>query len=215
MKKLKTLLFASSLLVGFSSVTMAQSTDNATISANANVVQDMVVGNEFEDLEFNNILVNSAKFIDATDGSVDASATGTGAAADGITDGETRGYFSIEIISGTNVDVTLDVPSNLEDGSSNTLQIGFGETGIGDETDNLNGLLTETEPTGTASVTAITGGAGSNFTLTTGEWDLDSAFEMPSGGKVYLALGGEVSASSTQTLGSYTGDITLTATVAD
>jgi len=217
MKKLTTLLFAVTLLVGFSSVTMAQSSDNATISANANVVQDMVVGNESENLEFNNILVNSAKFIDATDGSVDASATGTGAAADGITGGETRGYFSIEIISGTNVDVTLTVPSNLEDGSSNTLQIGFDETGIGDETGNLNGLLTETEPTGTASVTAITGGAGSNFTFASGdgEWDLDSAFTMPSNGKVYLALGGEVSATSDQELGSYAGDITLTATVAD
>ncbi|MDR9408297.1 MAG: hypothetical protein RI573_05580 [Balneolaceae bacterium] len=213
MKKLKTLLFTATLLVGFSSVSMAQSTDNATITANANVVQDMVVGNEFEDLEFNNILVNSAKFIDATDGSVDASATGTGAAADGITGGETRGYFSIEIADGTNVDLTLEVPSDLEDGNSNTLTIDFSDTGDGGT--DLNGLLTETEPTGTASVTAITGGAGSNFTLASGEWDLDSAFEMPSGGKVYLALGGEVSASSTQTLGSYTGDITLTATVAD
>lgn len=213
MKKLTTLLFAVTLLVGFSSVTMAQSTDNATISANANVVQDMVVGNEFEDLEFNNILVNSAKFIDATDGSVDAT-TGT---ADGITGGETRGYFSIEILDGTNVDLTLDVPSNLEDGSSNTLQIAFGETGIGDETDNLNGLLTETEPTGTASVTAIDNGAGSDFSREpgTGVWDLDSAFEMPNSGIVYLALGGEVQASSNQELGSYTGDITLTATVAD
>lgn len=211
MKKLTTLLFAVTLLVGFSSVAMAQSSDNATISANANVVQDMVVGNEFEDLEFNNILVNSAKFIDATDGSVDAT-TGT---ADGITGGETRGYFSIEIISGTNVDLTLDVPSNLEDDNSNTLQIGFGETGIGDETGNLNGLLTETEPTGTESVSAISGGAGSNFSLASGEWDLDSEFAMPSGGLVYLALGGEVQASSNQELGSYTGDITLTATVAD
>ena len=213
MKKLTTLLFAVTLLVGFSSVTMAQSSANATISANANVVQDMVVGTDFEDLEFNNILVNSGKFIDATDGSVDAT-TGT---AVGITGGETRGYFSIEIISGTNVDVTLTVPSNLEDDSSNTLQIGFDESGIGDETGNLNGLLTETEPTGTASVTAITGGAGSNFTFASGdgEWDLDSAITMPNSGKVYLALGGEVQASSNQELGSYTGDIILTATVAD
>ena len=216
MKKLTTLLFAVTLLVGFSSVTMAQtSEDDATITANANVVEDMVVGNESENLEFNNILVNSAKFIDAKDGSVDASAEGTGAAADGITGGETRGYFSIEITSGTNVAVTLTVPSNLEDDSSNKLQIGFDESGIGNENDNLNGLLTENEPTDTESVTAITGGAGSNFTLTSDDWVLDSEFAMPNSGKVYLALGGDVSATSDQELGSYAGDITLTATVAD
>ncbi|MFD2532937.1 hypothetical protein [Gracilimonas halophila] len=204
MKKLTILLFAVTLLVGFSSVTMAQSTDNATISANANVVQDMVVGNEFEDLEFNNILVNSAKFIDATDGTV---------TANGVTGGETRGYFSIEIISGTNVDLTLDVPLNLEDGSSNTLSIDFSDNG--DAGTDLNGLVTETKPVGNASVTAITGATGSDFTLTTGVWVLDSEFAMPSGGLVYLALGGQVTATSDQEVGSYTGDITLTATVAD
>lgn len=213
MKKLTTLLFAVTLLVGFSSVTMAQSTDNATITANANVVQDMVVGNENENLEFNNILLNSAKFIDATDGSVDA----TGGFEDGVTGGETRGYFSIEIVEGTNVDLNMDVPSNLVDDDSNTLLIVFGTTGLGDESGNLNGLLTETEPTGTTPVSAIVGGAGTDFSFDTGlgEYDLDSAFSMPSGGKVYLVLGGEVEALSNQPLGEYTGDITLTATVAD
>ena len=214
MKKLTTLLFAVTLLVGFSSVTMAQSSDEATISANANVVDDIVVGNEVQDLEFNNILVNSAKFIDAEDGTVDASATGTAGTDDGITGGETRGYFSIEIAEGVEVNVELTVPSNLKDDSNNTLEIDFDESGIDDETGNLNGLLTEDEPTGTESVSAITGGEGDDFTYDNGEWTLDNV-EMPKSGKVYLALGGEVSATIDQQSGSYEGDITLTATVAN
>ena len=219
MKKLTTLLLAGSLLVGFSSVTMAQTTDNATISANATVVPDMAVGNESEDLNFGNILVNSAKFIDESDGSVDATAEGTSGEVDGITGGESRGYISIEIAGGVMVDLTLAVPSNLEDGS-NTLQIGFGESGIDDESGNLNGRITQTKPSGTSNV--ISGGLASTmgvsviFKTNDGNvWELEDPFPMPPSGKVYLALGGEVSATSDQALGSYAGDITLTATVAD
>lgn len=212
MKKLTTILFAGTLLVGFSSVTMAQSTDNATINANATVVQDMVVGNDTNNIEFNNILKGSGKFITAADGSVDAAAATTSGSVDGVTGGEERGWFDISIVAGTNVALNLDVPSNLLNGAE-TLSFSVGTSGF-DNTD-LNGMLTATKPTGTTAVTAITGGAGTGFTFGNGTWSLDSAFTMPAGGTVYLALGGETFASTTQALGNYSGDLTLTATVAD
>ena len=212
MKKLTTLLFAVTLLVGFSSVTMAQSSDNATISANANVVQDMVVGNDTNDIEFNNILIGSGKFINAADGTVDATAASTSGTVNGVTGGEARGWFDISIVAGTSVDLSLAVPSTLVKGED-TLDFSVGASGFDNE--DLNGLLTETKPTGTTTVTAITGAAGTDFSFTDGTWTLDTAFEMPAGGTVYLALGGETFAASDQELGSYSGDITLTATVAD
>jgi len=212
MKKLTTLLFAVALLVGFSSVSMAQSTDNATINANAKVVGAMAVGTVKQDLEFNNILVNSSKFISAIDGSVDADEATTSGTVDGVTGSESRGYFSISIVGGTSVDLTLEVPSNLVD-DGNDLAIGFGRTGFNDDSGELNGIITETEPTGTTSVTAITDGGGADFSDNDG--DFVNTFTMPAGGTVYLALGGEVNALANQELGTYTGTITLTATVSD
>jgi hypothetical protein len=212
MKKLTTLLFAVTLLVGFSSVTMAQSTDYATINANAKVVGAMAVGTDNQDLEFNNILVNSSKYIDATDGSVDADAATTSGTVDGVTGSESRGYFSISIVGGTSVDLTLEVPSNLVD-DQNELAIGFGRTGFNHDGGELNGIITETLPQATTSVTAITGGEGDDFSLSDG--DFVNTFTMPAAGTVYLALGGEVNALANQELGTYTGTITLTATVSD
>lgn len=215
MKKVITLLFAVTLLVGFSSVANGQSSDDATISANANVVQDMVVGNDTNDIEFNNILRNSGKFINAADGTVDAAAATTSGTVDGVTGGEERGWFDISIVAGTNVNLTLAVPSTLNNGDNgdNTIQFSVGTSGF--DNSDLNGLITETKPTGTTAVTAITNGEGTNFTFSSGDWTLDTAFEMPAGGTVYLALGGETVAASDQALGSYTGTLTLTATVAD
>ena len=209
MKKLKTLLFASTLLVGFSSVAMAQSSDNATINANATVVQGMVVGDDTNNIEFNNLLQFTSKEINAADGAVDAK--------DGITGGEERGWFDISIVAGTNVDLTLEVPSLLRNPDRaidrfNQLFFSVGTSGSDDN--DLNGMLTETKPTGTTEVTAITNGAGTDFTFNDGTWTLDSAFEMPAGGTVYLALGGRVEL-ILQPVGSYTGTITLTATVND
>lgn len=222
MKKLTTLLFAVALLMGFSSVAMAQSSDDASINANATVVQGMQVGEESQDLDFNNILRNSAKFIGALNGIADASAAGTKGTVDGITGGESRGYFSIEIAPGASVDISLNVPTNIIDAAQGfpfpALPIDFSDTGDGG--DNFNGFLTEQQPgTGPGGVTPISTGvtAGSNFTFDPGDsiWSLDNAFEMPESGKVYLVMGGEVSAASDQELGEYTGFIELTATIAN
>lgn len=214
MKKLTTLLFASTLLAGFSSVAMGQSTDNETISANANVVQGMVVGDEKQDLEFNVIVVNTYKEIDAATGTADAKAATTNGViagrGDGITGGESRGYISIEIVEGTNVDLSMDPPDYLTNSNDTQLIIGFGLS-----LNEMRALLTTTKPTGTTTVSAIEGGATTDFTRGGTSWDLSDAFEMPAGDKVYLVLGGYVTATSDQEVGNYKGDFTLTATIAD
>jgi hypothetical protein len=216
MKVTAHILITTFLLVGFSSVTMAQSTDNATITANANVVQNMVVGGETKDLEFNNILIGSGKFIDAVDGSADAATANSeiiGAAVNGITSGESRGYFSIEIAEGITVDLSLDEPDELKDDEDNGLFVHFSINN-----DELNGLLSTTKPEGTTSVTAITNGESSNFAIFGGgpnQWNMRDPFTMPAGGKVYLSLGGTVVALNNQALSTYTGTLTLTATVVE
>ncbi|MFD2532936.1 hypothetical protein [Gracilimonas halophila] len=215
MKKLKTLLFASSLLVGFSSVSMAQSTDNATINANANVVQAMVVGDLNQDLDFGNILQNSAKIILPANQQVDATASGTSGSEDGITDGETRGFVSIDMVSGTNITLSVQVPEDLSDGSSNTLPISFDANGIDGEstTGGLNGLVTAELPTGSGLVNAYESMSTTAFSKSSNTWSTISSFPMPAGDRVFLVLGGEVSAGANQVLGTYSGDITITATV--
>lgn len=212
MKVTAHILITTFLLVGFSSVTMAQSTDNATITANANVVQDMVVGGDANDIEFNNILLNSTKFINATDGSVDAEAR-TSVNVDGITGGEERGWFDISIAGGINVDVSLNITTQLKDEHNNSLGFSTSEKGFGYQ--ELNGMLTETKPTGTTPIIAIDGGEGNKFSFAGTTWTLDNAFTMPESGTVYLALGGETFALTDQELGTYSGELTLTATVAD
>ena len=213
MKKLTTLLFAGAMLVSFSSVAMAQSSDNETISANATVVQGMVVGDDTNNIEFNNILIGSGKFINAADGSVDAAAASTSGSVNGITGGEERGWFDISIVAGTDFDFTLAVPSTLSDGNGNSLPFSVGNSP--DFLNNsLNGVLTETKPSGSTSV--------SNFPFfrlfwdfSDGIWTLDTLVDvtMPDSGKVYLALGGFTLAASDQALGTYSGTIILTATV--
>ena len=218
MKKLTTLLFASTLLVSFSSVAMAQSSDNETISANATVVQGMVVGGEQGDLDFKNVLVDSWKTIDA----LDNTARATGGTVNGVTGGESRGFFSIEIVEGTPVDYSLAVPENLvgpgEAGSEATLPIEFNTDNLPfGESTMFNGALTTTDPavTDDLNLSLLMGGSNNDFSDPTTSPITLNDLAMPNGGKVFLVFGGTVKAADGQALGSYTGDLTLTATVAD
>ena len=214
MKKLTTLLFAVALLVGFSSVSMAQSTNNATINATATVVGAMAVGNESNDLVFNNVLVDSWKTVNAfTNGGI-----ATGGTVTGVTGGEERGFFSIEIVEGTDVDYSLAVPSTLGGPDTATLPIEFNTLNLPvGNSGHLNGFLTATNPADTADLSGAvhTGGGGSAFTHASASPITLGGIAMPEGGKVYLVLGGTVKAAANQATGEYTGDITLTATVSD
>ena len=214
MKKVTILLFAVTLLVGFSSMANGQSSDEHTISATANVVGAMAVGNEDNNLIFNNVLVDSRKTINAIDESVKAD----GGTATGVTGGEERGYFSIEIVGGTDVDYSLILPSELDEtGAGNaTLPITFDTEDIGGNSSIFNGFLTATDPAVTTDLTGdvLADATGSDWNGVSGTISLDGIL-MPESGKVYLVLGGTVDAGSSQTLGNYEADIELTATVAD
>lgn len=214
-KTVSIFLLAVTVLVSFSSVALGQSNDDATIQATATVIAAMAVGEETQDLEFNNILVNSAKFISATDGSVDASAASTGGSGDGITGGEQRGYVSIESTAGTNIRVLLTLPTQLlHSDESNTLSIQFSTTGTNF---NLNGLVSANKPSGEETLTALAGSASGNWTFQepNGTWNTTQSpsFVMPEGGKAYMVLGAKVVAGGFQTLGTYTGDIVVTASI--
>ena len=214
MKKMPTLLFAVTMLAGFSSVAMAQSTDNETISANANVVSSVVVGEEFNNLELGSLFTNSTKFLDAATGSVDI----TKGTRDALNGGEERGYFSIQIIQGTSLDLTLDTPRPLSGSGSETLPVTFFKNGMGSKTDFPNAVITDSKPSPSVDLSSdiVSGGADSDFSLITDDpdkvtWE-NNGFNMPAN-DVYLVIGGQVAAGENQAIDTYTGTITLTATV--
>ena len=211
MKNIIKNLFAIALLMSLSSVAMAQE-QSATITANASVISDIAVGADKQNIDFSDIIVGTAKFISAFDQSV------TLQNGEGVETGtEQIGWFDISVSTGVNVDLTLTVPTELSDGS-NTLPISFDATQFNTGAD-LNGFVTADDPSTNTSPSQVTGGEATSFTpnnsgIDPTEWNLDNPFTMPSG-TVYLVLGGEVSSASDQTVGSYSADITLTATITD
>lgn len=219
-------------LLGFASVVSAQSTDNETITANARVLGTLKVGEQTNDLNFGNILINSAKRIQAVDGSVTALAAETnlsdaidGGEVNGITGGEERGWFDITADPGTELNVEVRILSRLSLSQAEVLYIVFTEDGRNPRNgpaNTLNGLITETQPSGTNTLTPIDGGAGVDFERLFGmsAWRLGSPlffepFEMPASGKVYFVIGGEVVAKADTSPGIYTGNIILEVSVPD
>ena len=219
-------------LLGFVPVVSAQSTDNETITANARVLGTLKVGEQTNDLNFGNILINSAKRVQAVDGSVTALAAETnlsdtfeGGEVNGITGGEERGWFDITADPGTELNVEVRIPGSINLSQAEGLFIVFtedGSTPINGSDNTLNGLITETQPSGTNTLTPIDGGAGDDFQRIFGSmaWRLGSSsflqpFEMPASGKVYFVIGGEVVAEADTSPGMYTGNIELEVSVPD
>ena len=218
-------------LLGFAPVVSAQSTDNETITANARVLGTLKVGEQTNDLNFGNILINSAKRVQAVDGSVTALAAETnlsdtieGGEVNGITGGEERGWFDITADPGTELNVEVRILSRLRLSQAEVLYIVFtedGSTPVNGLNNTLNGLITETQPSGTNTLTPIDGGASDDFERSgPTAWRLSSGsftqpFEMPASGKVYFVIGGEVVAKADTSPGMYTGDIELEVSVPD
>ena len=204
MGKINIMLTAVFLLAGLHTKTMAQS--NATTTASANVVQNLEVGGESQSLDFGDIIAGTKKrvghgnTVDTFDG--------------GIVGGEQRGYISIETAGGNSVDLSLAVPSTLEDENSNTVSVTFEvNDGNGNPAGYLEGRITETDPAGGELGPRLQNMAVDSFEKGSGTWSLKNSFQMPAGGIVYLLLGGEVSTDTNQTVGSYSGDVTITATI--
>ena len=209
MKKIPTLLLTAALLAGLNSAALAQS-DASTTTASANVVQNITVGAESQNIDLGDIVAGTGKFISVHDGVVYLKDD------EGITGGEQRGYFSIETAAGTVIDISIAVPSTLEDGS-NTLAVNFDSGVNGSSNLYMNGKVTNQAPTGTVAIANYSSGTGNHFTYNsdTSTWDLnnDQLITMDTDGKVYFALGGQVTANENQPAGSYNGSITLTATI--
>ena len=209
MKKIPTLLLTAALLAGLNSAALAQS-DASTTTASANVVQNITVGAESQNIDLGDIVAGTGKFISVHDGVVYLKDD------EGITGGEQRGYFSIETAAGTVIDISIAVPSALEDGS-NTLAVNFDSGVNGSSNLYMNGKVTNQAPTGTVAIANYSSGTGNHFTYNsdTSTWDLnnDQLITMDTDGKVYFALGGQVTADENQPAGSYNGSITLTATI--
>ena len=214
MKKLTTLLFASTLLAVLSSVAMAQSTDNEAINANANVVQDLKVGEDKGSLEFGDVVVNSTKFIDAEDGDV---------VSTGITGGEQRGFFDVQMGGEPNINLEIDFPDVLFAGSPFDPEImPFYSTADGATTGtqvNANAIVVDK----TAFDSNLNDDFGTNILVNKNDWDFEEdgstatkLLSMPSSSKIYVVVGGKVVAQEDQFIANdYEAFIHLTVTVTD
>ncbi|MFD2532934.1 hypothetical protein [Gracilimonas halophila] len=215
MKKIPILLFAVSLLAGFSSVAMGQSTDNETISANANVVQDLKVGEDKGSLEFGDVVVNSTKFIDAENGDV---------VSTGITGGEQRGFFDVQMGGEPNINLEIRFPTQLGSGMfGNLVTMPFYSASDGESAGTVNAIVTEQADFNGN----LNDDFGTNILVNKTDWTITeitstvtaettSAVSMPSSSKIYVVVGGKVEAEEEQEIRSdYLGTIKLTVTVAD
>ena len=211
MKTLKTLLFAVTLLVGFSSMALAQNAD-ATITANANVIADIAATN-VSDIDFGDVVVNTEKFLDASDQSVSTT--------NGVTGGEAFGAVDIDFAANENIDIDVQFPSSLagQTNASNTLSVDFsadGDGGTGANAVIVNGSISyDGAVSDGLFANALTNGAKADWGSPSGTTYTISDFTMPSSGELTVIIGGEVSAASGQSTEVYQGDITVTATVAN
>jgi len=102
---------------------------------------------------------------------------------------QTTGYFLVSAASGTSVDLTFTSPGNLVDGSSHNLAIG----------PYVYGYANTTSFAGASNLVS-----GGDVTMPI------NPVESVNG--IYVFVGATVTPTSTQAIGDYTGNITLTAT---
>lgn len=181
MKKTIKIVIAAVFAVGFGSFAQAQS---ASISANATVISELTITN-VANLNFGTVVVGQTKSIDA-DNMINVS---TGSALGTAN----RGRFIVRAQVGSNVQLTLVLPSNLSTSGGALLPISFAP---------ING-----EP-----AIAVQDGDGQMFAITPGTPYLITGFNSASEiEEVNVFVGGQVNATGV-TAGTYNGNITLTAT---
>ncbi|MFD2532935.1 hypothetical protein [Gracilimonas halophila] len=211
MNKLKTLLFASTLLVGFNSVAMAQS-DDATITANANVIDNITVTST-SNLDFGDILVGTSKTMDAANQSVSTT--------NGVTGNETFGAVDIETAN-ANIKIEIEFPDDLtgQSDANNTLPFIFSGGYAGGQ--GAEAILVDGDENYTGAVDAgLTqlqdGGSFDWGYKISPDYDKHAIddFPMPASGSLTVIIGGTVTAASDQSVEQYQGDFTVTSTVAD
>ena len=208
MKLIKRILLPVVLLAAWSPAALAQN-DAAGTTASANVITDLFVGNKTNALNFGNILVGSSKYLAAgsPDGSfVDATASGTGGSVDGVTGGEELGFISIKTNGVVDIDVRLP-GSLLSTTSSAELDVDWSYDGQGNTSSwNVLAVTSSDYTDGSAPTTYFddiiaaqnlwtqygTSSGGPNI-------DPDQLIDIgEAGGEIFVIVGGQVNATTTQ-----------------
>ncbi len=221
MKEIKYILLTVVLLAAWSPAALAQN-DAAGTTASANVITDLFVGNKINALNFGNILVGSSKYLDAGNpgGSfVDATASGTGGSVDGVTGGEELGFISIKTNSVVRIEVRL--PGRIYSESGQWMPVDWSSNGQGGGIGynlraGVSSNYTDGSPptTNLESVSLVKGNwnfstiSGENTTIYYEGLDIGDA-----GGEIFVVVGGQVNASTSQPTDVYQGDITIIATI--
>lgn len=224
---MKILQYAAATMLVFMGVGLSaaygQAEDSATITARTTVQSDVEVVTE-QAINFGRVVRNTTKAIDPLTGAVS-----NGGTASPILGSEQRGVFSITAQPNVTYTITLDTPevlTHVDPEAGDDIPIDFDAPSPA-KTDQLNGIITATDPLGGADLTgaAITNGDGiaGDFVKrdVSGDISYISGFgfpqQMTAGGTHYLVFGAEVDGSDAPALdgGMFSGDITLTVSIQD
>ncbi|MFD2532933.1 hypothetical protein [Gracilimonas halophila] len=216
MKKMPTLLFAVTMLAGFSSVAMGQSTsDDGTITAEAEVV-DAISVTGITNLNFGNVVAGSLTYIEPESGyvgdlnSVELMGPATG--------GEERGIFKIDAGSNEVTNVQISFPDQLKNSDESEVL----DTDWSFTSDGATVFVTDGAPTdGTFSGDpgSIVGGQQQYWTLVSSTPGDEVVYEnsdlsIPEGTNVvHAVIGGREDVAVDQPIDSYSGSIELNVSI--
>jgi hypothetical protein len=185
MKTTMKIMAAMAVMMGFAFNAMGQSnTDNDAIAGKAQVLQAMAVTKQV-DLDFGMVSQGSAKTIGLTNNVTGTPNLGT----------QTTGRFLVSAAAGTSVNLTFTTPTNLVY-DVNNLPIGTYVCGYANDN--------------AYSSSAVSFGAPGTVTKDIASFPTNDVGSSVNG--VYVFIGATVSPTSSQAVGSYTANITLTAT---
>ena len=217
MKRISTILTALLLIVVFSTAVTAQSSDQATVTATANVAADLTVESLFN-LDFKNILLGTTKMLDASNQSVNSIITGTETTG-GVTGNEVFGVVQIDYVPQETINIEIDFPNYLSgvSNSSNTLTASFvkdGFSGVQGSTSSANAILVDgsSDP---GNSQPLSGGSTSDWVYGTGIIYSITDFEVPQSGTIYVVIGGEVKSLESTLIQQYQADIAVEVTIPD
>ena len=215
MKYIKQILLIGALLAAWSPAAFAQ--NDATTTASANVLAGLDVSG-FE-LKFENIVTGTSKFLDAD---------GLTVTSGGVTGGEQFGTVKIEYAEGQSVDVAITFPKQLKKVGDVNTTLDVDNSADGNGGSGANAVLaykdtgTNTFITGDveeSDIIYLNGGGKADWVDGPNNADFDNYFindvTIPTTGKLYVVIGGKVTASQTQDKAEYEGTITVSATISN
>lgn len=187
MKTTMKMMAAMAVMMGFAFSAMGadpSNTANDIIAGKAQIMQAMAVTKQV-DLDFGMVSQGTAKSIGLTNNVTGTPQTGT----------QTTGRFLVSAAATTNVDLTFTTPANLVNGGNN-LPIGSYKCGYALDNAYSSG--------------AVSFGADDTKTIDITGFPTNEVETTVNG--IYVFIGATVTPTSTQAIGNYTANITLTAT---